>query len=79
MKKEVRILALATIALAIGITVSYYNTSSLGYDNANIISFDTEQINLFDYHIRYDDIEKYYEKITDYLPKDIIVIQEYTT
>lgn len=74
MKKEVRILALATIALAIGITVSYYNTSSLGYDNANIISFDTEKINLFDYHIRYDDIEKYYEKITDYLPKDIIVI-----
>ena len=39
MKKEVRILALATIALAIGITVSYYNTSSLGYDNANIIFF----------------------------------------
>ena len=37
-------------------------------------TFDTEQINLFDYHIRYDDIEKYYEKITDYLPKDIIVI-----
>ncbi|MGN0532645.1 MAG: hypothetical protein ACI4IN_07605 [Eubacterium sp.] len=74
MKKEVRILTLATIALAIGITVSYYNTSSLGYDNANILSFDTEQINLFDYHIRYDDIEKYYKKMTEYLPEEIIVI-----
>lgn len=74
MKKEVRILTLATIALAIGITVSYYNTSSLGYDNANILSFDTEQINLFDYYIRYDDIEKYYKKMTEYLPEEIIVI-----
>ena len=49
MKKRIipKILFAATIILSLGIGVAYYNTSTLGYDNANIISFDEEKVNIF--------------------------------
>ncbi len=76
MKKRIipKILFAAAIILSLGIGVAYYNTSTLGYDNANIISFDEEKVNIFDYEIRYKDIKKAEEKIKDLLHDDFIVI-----
>lgn len=76
MKKRIipKILFAATIILSLGIGVAYYNTSTLGYDKANIISFDEEKVNIFDYEIRYKDIKKAEEKIKDLLHDDFIVI-----
>lgn len=69
-----RILALATVTLLIGIIIAYYNTSSLGYDNANIISFNNEEINIMDYNIKYKDIKKRTEQIKKIIPTDTITI-----
>lgn len=69
-----RILALATVTLLIGIIIAYYNTSSLGYDNANIISFNNEEINIMDYNIKYKDIKKRTEQIKKIIPTETITI-----
>lgn len=74
MKKQIKILAIAVFALCIGTTVAYYNTASLGYDNANIVSFDEEQIKILDFDIKYEEIEQVKEKISKYFPKDFITI-----
>lgn len=74
MRKVRRILMLASVCLAIGVVIAYYNTSSLGYDNANIISFNNEEINILDYNIKYDDIKNKIEKLKKYTPKDNITI-----
>lgn len=74
-KKEFRILSIAAVVLIIGIIISYYNTSSLGYDNANIVSFDNEQLNIFDYEIRYEKVKDRYNKVKDYIPNEIIIIE----
>lgn len=74
MKKTAGILLIASIVFTAGIGVAYYNTSSIGYDNANIISFNSEQINIFDYRIEYKEIEEKIEKMKKYLPDNYITI-----
>lgn len=75
MAKSVRrILLLAIISLLIGIIIAYYNTSLMGYDNANIISFNNETVRVFDYYINYKDIHEFLEKIDKSFPKDLITI-----
>lgn len=74
MKKEAKILAAASLALAVGTAVAYYNTSSFGYDNANIISVTEESVKIFDFDIRYEDLEKSAKKIKEITPKTFISI-----
>lgn len=69
-----RILFVASIALIIGIIVAYYNTASLGYDNANIISFNNEEIRVFAYNIKYSQIHYIIEIIKKFLPSILITI-----
>ncbi len=74
MKAERRILAAAALALMLGTAVAYYNTCSLGYDNANIVSFNSEEVKIFDYNIKFSEIEEIKDKISKYIPKDFITI-----
>ena len=73
-KKERRILAFAAMCLAVGLIISYYNTSSLGYDDANIISFNSEQLNIFDYEIKFSEVREKYDRLKELVPDEIIVI-----
>lgn len=73
-KKERHILAIAAMCLAVGLIIAYYNTSSLGYDNANIISFNSEQLNIFDYEIKFSEVREKYNKLKEFIPDEIIVI-----
>lgn len=74
MKKIVGILVIASFVFTVGICVAYYNTSSIGYDNANIISFNKEQIEIFDYRIEYKSVEEKIEKMKNALPDEYITI-----
>lgn len=69
-----RILSLATISLLIGIIIAYYNTSLMGYDNANIISFNNEEIKVFDYTVKYTELYDFFEKLDKSFPKDLFTI-----
>lgn len=74
-KKVVAILCCCAIALGSGTAVAYYNTKTFGFDeNAKVISYDKEKINIMDYSIYYKDIEKISKKISSYLPENIRTI-----
>lgn len=74
MKKTGSILTVACISLIIGVCIAYYNTSSLGYDNANIISFNGESVKVLDMDIKYEDIKKEINKIKNSVPSEHIAI-----
>jgi TPP-dependent 2-oxoacid decarboxylase len=74
MKKPRRILTLATLMLLVGITVAYYNTSSFGYDDANIISINNEEVRIFDVTVNYREIEKKFESVKKNMPSDFITV-----
>jgi len=74
MKKVRRILFLYCLVLIIGVSVAYKNTKSLMVDNASVISFTTESINVFDSVIYYRDIEKLTEDINNAFNEDFIPI-----
>lgn len=74
MKKPRRILTLAALVLLIGISVAYYNTSSFGYDDANIISINNEELRILDLNINYKEIEEKFEKIKNNIPDNFITI-----
>lgn len=75
MQKSVfRILLSATFVLLIGISISYYNTASLGYDNANVFSLNNEEINIFDYRIEYESVKQKTQKIKDFVSNNMFTI-----
>lgn len=74
MKAVKRILTLASICLVVGVCVAYYNTSSLGYDNANIISFNNEEINILDFNIKYEDVKEKIDIMKKHTPSESITI-----
>jgi len=44
----VRIILLSVLGLLVGITIAYYNTASLGYDNANIFTLYNDSVKIFE-------------------------------
>ena len=74
MKKTVGILIMAVIIFCIGSVTAYYNTASVGYDNANLISFQSDGIQVLDFKIYYRDIERTVEKMKDLVPDNFITI-----
>lgn len=65
---------LASVCLVVGVCIAYYNTSSLGYDNANLISYNNEEIYILDFNIKYKDIKHKIEEIKKITPNQNITI-----
>ena len=73
-KYVINILLLSVVVLLVGIAVAYYNTASLGYDNANLLTVTNESIRFFDITIKYEDIIMIFKKIEKVLNFKPIVI-----
>ena len=71
---SVRIILLSVLGLLIGITIAYYNTASLGYDNANIFTLYNESVKIFDIVINFEDISKIISILKRIVPKVFISI-----
>lgn len=69
-----RIILLSVLGLLIGITVAYYNTASLGYDNANIFTLYNNSVKIFDIVINFEDISKIISILKRIVPKVFISI-----
>ncbi len=67
-------LLLSVVVLLVGIAVAYYNTASLGYDNANLLTVTNESIRFFDITIKYEDVIMIFKKIEKALNFKPIVI-----
>ena len=73
-KYVINMLLLSVVVLLVGIAVAYYNTASLGYDNANLLTVTNESIRFFDITIKYDDVIMIFKKIEKVLNFKPIVI-----
>ena len=62
-KYVINMLLFSVVVLLVGIAVAYYNTASLGYDNANLLTVTNESIRFFDITIKYEDIIMIFKKI----------------
>lgn len=71
---SVRIILLSVLGLLIGITIAYYNTASLGYDNANIFTLYNDSVKIFDIVINFEDISKFISILKRIVPKVFISI-----
>ena len=69
-----RIILLSVLGLLIGITIAYYNTASLGYDNANIFTLYNDSVKIFDIVINFEDISKIISILKRIVPKAFISI-----
>ena len=69
-----RIILLSVLGLLIGITIAYYNTASLGYDNANIFTLYNDSVKIFDIVINFEDIYKIISILKRIVPKVFISI-----
>ena len=69
-----RIILLSVLGLLIGITIAYYNTASLGYDNANIFTLYNDSLKIFDIVINFEDISKIISILKRIVPKVFISI-----
>ena len=73
-KYVINMLLFSVVVLMVGIAVAYYNTASLGYDNANLLTVTNESIRFFDITIKYEDIIMIFKKIEKVLNFKPIVI-----
>lgn len=73
-KSVVLMLLAAGVVLAVGLAVAYYNTASLGYDNANLLSYNSKGIRVFDITIIFQDVAEKIEQILNFFETELIVI-----
>lgn len=77
-KKQGRLVAkslfISILFLMLGIAVAYYNTASLGYDNANLFSYDDVGIYIFDISIKFENVFKFIQMLKDFAPVNFITI-----
>lgn len=74
MKKITLILLASAVVCSAGMTVAYYNTASIGYDNANLISFYDGGIYVLDFDINYEKTKRGFERVKSYLPSKFVSI-----
>ena len=74
MKKTLAILFICSLVLQTGVSIAYYNTKSLLYDEAKIISFNSESFNIYDYNIDYKEVINIVDNIKDNLNSEYITI-----
>lgn len=69
--KITAIMLSSAIVLAGGISIAYYNTKSLGFDdNVKIFSSDNEKISFLDFEFYYEDIDDFLKNAKEYLPQN---------
>ena len=69
--KITAIMLSSAIVLAGGISIAYYNTKSLGFDdNVKIFSSDNEKISFLDFEFYYEDIDDFFKNAKEYLPQN---------
>lgn len=73
-KSVVLMLLAAGVVLVVGLAVAYYNTASLGYDNANLLSYNSKGIRIFDITIIFQDVAEKIEQILNFFKTELIVI-----
>lgn len=73
-KYVINMLLFSVVVLLVGIAVAYYNTASLGYDNANLLTVTNESIRFFDITIKYEDVIMIFKKIEKVLNFKPIII-----
>lgn len=73
-KKVISLLFINSVILLVGIAVAYYNTASLGYDEANLFSYDDVAIYIFDFEIEKQKIFEIIQIMKDFVPKVFITI-----
>lgn len=73
-KKVISLLFINSVILLVGIAVAYYNTASLGYDEANLFSYDDVAIYIFDFEIEKQKIFEIIQNLKDFVPKVFITI-----
>lgn len=69
-----KILFTATAVLIICIVIAYHNTASVGYDKHDIIYYNSEGVDIMDYHIEYDVIRYNIYRLRKIAPKRVISI-----
>ncbi len=74
MKRIILILFTSVLCISAGTAVAYYNTSSFGYDNANIITVTDDSLRIFDLYIEYEDLERAYDYVNEHTPDNFITI-----
>ena len=74
MKKTVAILLSALLVFCAGSAVAYYNTASVGYDNAHLLVFEKEYVQVMDFQIFYSDVAEEFKKLQDLTPDNFITI-----
>lgn len=68
------ICALAMVVLAAGVTVAFYNTRAVGYEeNVKIVSKDSEKIKILDFEIYYKDVDSFLDTARRFVPEIITV------
>ena len=72
--KQFKIITLASVIFIICIIVAYHNTSSLGYDRQDIIYYNSEGVDIMDFHIEYNDIKNIIYNVKKCVPDSFITI-----
>lgn len=69
--KITAILCCAVLALVAGMSVAYYNTKSLGFDeNAKVMEYDDEKITFMDFDIYYKDVSDFIDRVSIIIPEE---------
>lgn len=76
MKKKISLLmCCCVVALGIGVSVAYYNTKSLGFDeNTKLFDYDDEKVTFMDFDIYYEDVSNVIYNVSKYIPKEVTTI-----
>lgn len=67
-------LLLSAVVLTVGLAVAYYNTASLGYDNANILTYSNEFVRLFDITINFQEVIDFFKALVDIFKLEPIAV-----
>lgn len=68
------IIVIGVIVFCVGGAVAYYNTSSFGYDNANLLTFQEDAVKILDFTIPYNTLREAMDTIKKVLPEQEITI-----
>lgn len=66
----------SALILFFGVSFAYYNTKSFGFDeDAVLFDINESSITYLDMKIYFKDIDEFYEKAGEYLPKEACTMQ----
>ncbi len=74
MKKVILILITSVICLTLGLAVAYYNTSSLGYDDTDMLSYSDGVLTVMDNSVNIEKIRQDLESVLNKYLRNPITI-----